>query len=246
MTVDPVLKGPPLKEARRPYAVLVVEDQREIAELIALHLEDLPGKVKTVSSGRQGLVEARSKRYDLVVLDVRLPDCDGLDICRTLRAEGVAAPILIVSAKSADIDRILGLQLGADDYLAKPFNVAELLARAKALLRRVEYANDKLPRHAEIRRSDIVIDPATRRVTVASREVELTVKEFDLLYILASHPGRVFTRALLIEMIWASSHGGHEHNVNCHVNRLRLKIEPNPRAPRYIMTVWGVGYKFAG
>lgn len=232
---------------RSPYAVLIVEDQSEIADLIRLHLEELPAKVTVASTGREGLAAARKRHHDLIVLDVRLPDSDGLDLCQMLRLEGVSTPILIVSAKGADVDRILGLQLGADDYLAKPFNVAELVARAKALLRRTRYAAaNTTPRESRLRVSDVVIDSATRHVTVASRNVELTAKEFELLYLLASQPGRVFTRAQILEALWRSPYEGYEHNVNCHINRLRLKLEHDPRAPRYILTVWGVGYKFAG
>jgi DNA-binding response OmpR family regulator len=233
---------------RRPHSVLVIEDQIEIAELIKMHLEDLPGKVTAVLDGYEGLVEARSGRYDLIVLDIRLPRCDGLEICQTLRSEGILTPILVVSSKGADTDRILGLQLGADDFLPKPFNVAELVARAKALLRRTEYASrdDTAPRQAELRISDVLIDPSARRVVVGSREIDLTAREFDLLHLLAKHPGRVFTRAQILEAIWKSPYERYEHNVNCQINRLRLKIEQNSRAPRYIVTVWGVGYKFVG
>lgn len=232
---------------RRSYAVLVIEDQKEIAELIKLHLEDLPAKVRLVFGGREGLEEARGGRYDLIVLDVRLPDHDGLEICRTLRSEGISAPILVVSAKNADVDRILGLHLGADDYLSKPFNVAELVARAKALLRRADYsARTNVPSQADLRVSDMVIDPTGRQVMVGSRNVELTAKEFEVLHLLASQPGRVFSRAQILEALWKSPYEGYEHNVNCHINRLRLKIEENPRTPRYIVTVWGVGYKFVG
>lgn len=231
---------------RRSYRVLVIEDEREIAELIALHLHELPAEVKTVLGGYEGLEEARSKRYDLIVLDVRLPDHDGLEICRTLRSEEIRAPILVVSAKAGDIDRILGLELGADDYLAKPFNVAELVARAKALLRRVHYGAARNASQPEIQVSDIVIDARTRRVTVGRREVKLTAKEFELLHFLALHPGRVFTRAQLLEAVWECSYDAYEHNVNCHINRLRSKIEQQPHAPRYIVTIWSVGYKFSG
>ncbi|OGA64221.1 MAG: hypothetical protein A3G81_25140 [Betaproteobacteria bacterium RIFCSPLOWO2_12_FULL_65_14] len=227
--------------------MLVIEDQAEIAELIKLHLEDLPGDVTIAPSGREGLKQARSGRHDLIVLDVRLPDANGLDICQTLRVEGVAAPIMVVSAKGTDVDRILGLELGADDYLAKPFNVAELVARAKALLRRTQSPpRGEAPPPAPLRISDIVIDPATRQVTVGSRNVDLTAKEFELLHFLASQPGRVFTRQQILKATWRSPYAGYEHNINCHINRLRLKLERNPQAPRYIVTVWGVGYKFAG
>ena len=229
-------------------SVLVIEDDAEIAGLIKLHLEDLPAGVTTVSDGCEGLLEARAARYDLIVLDIRLPGCDGLEICRVLRAERVLTPILIVSAKGADVDRIVGLQLGADDFLPKPFNVAELAARAKALLRRSVYArSDPGTSSSEVLRAgDVSIDPCTRRVKVGRREVGLTAKEFDLLYLLARQPGRVLSRTQILEALWHSPYEGYEHNVNCHINRLRLKIEHDPRKPRYLVTVWGVGYKFSG
>lgn len=235
-------------EALKPAAIpriLVVEDQSEIAQLIRLHLEDLPGKVTSASDGVTALRKARAERFDLIVLDVRLPGCDGLEVCQTLRREGMFVPILIVSAKSTDVDRVIGLELGADDYLPKPFNVAELAARAKALLRRRHYAAMETAGGAVVQASDLLIDPLQRRVTVGSRNVELTSKEFDLLLLLAGHRGRVFTRAQILEAIWKSPYEGDDHNVNCHINRLRLKIESDPGAPRYILTVWGVGYKFA-
>lgn len=233
-------------QAARPPRILVVEDQSEIASLIRLHLEDLPGRVTVVSDGNAGLGEARCGGYHLIVLDVRLPGCDGLQVCQTLRAEGILTPILVASAKGADVDRIVGLELGADDYLAKPFNVAELVARSRALLRRQSYAGREAGGPALVHASDVAIDPAQRRVTVGSRLVELTSTEFDLLYLLASHRGRVFTRAQILEAIWKSPYEGYDHNVNCHINRLRLKIESDPSVPRYIVTVWGVGYKFSG
>lgn len=226
--------------------VLVVEDDEEIAELIKVHLEDLPGKVTTVSDGEAGLSEALTGAYDLIVLDVRLPARSGLDVCQTLRAQGVLSPILVVSAKSADVDRIVGLELGADDYLPKPFNVAELVARARALLRRGAYAQRATPGAAVLRVSDLAIDAAQRKVSVGAKEIELTSTEFDLLFLLARNRGRVFTRAQILEAVWKSPYEQYEHNVNCHINRLRLKLESNPRSPRYILTVWGVGYKFVG
>lgn len=243
--LSPAARPHPLRTAHR---VLVIEDQMEIAELMKMHLEDLPGKVRIAGDGYEGLVEARSRRYNLIVLDIRLPGCDGLEICQTLRSEGVLAPILLVSAKGSDIDRIVGLQLGADDFLPKPFNVAELVARAKALLRRTEYARreDLAAAGGALKVSDVLINPSTRQVEVATRAINLTGKEFDLLYLLARHPGRVFTSAQILEAIWKSPHECYEHNVRCQINRLRLKMERNPRAPRYIVTVWGVGYKLAG
>lgn len=230
-----------------PLNVLVVEDDSEIAELIKLHLEDLPARVTIASDGYEGLRKARAGRYDLIVLDIRLPGRDGLEICQILRVEKILAPILMVSARGTDVDRIVGLQLGADDFLPKPFNVAELLARAKALLRRSGYAQTEDAKAGSeiLQVADISIDPRARRVTVGSREIPLTAKEFDLLHLLAKQPGRVLSRAQILEALSSSPYEGYEHNVNCHISRLRLKIEDEPRKPRYLITVWGVGYKFA-
>ena len=228
--------------------VLVVEDDSEIAELIKLHLEDLPARVTVASDGYEGLREARAGRFDLIVLDVRLPGRDGLEICQILRVEKIRSPILVVSARGSDADRIIGLQLGADDYLPKPFNVAELVARAKALLRRSGYSEsgNASGRSELLQVSDVTIDTRSRQVSVGAREIQLTAKEFDLLHLLAKQPGRVLTRSQILQALWSSPYEGYEHNVNCHINRLRLKMEPDPRKPHYLITVWGVGYKFGG
>lgn len=231
---------------RPKHQVLVVEDDSEIAELIKLHLEDVPARVTIATDGETGLREARGGHYDLIVLDVRLPVRDGLQVCQILRGEGVFTPILMVSARAGDVDRIVGLQLGADDFLPKPFNVAELIARVKALLRRSAYgqSNASTTQSEVLEVLDVSIDRRRRRVTVGSREVHLTAKEFDLLYLLASQPGRVLSRTQILQALWRSPYQGYEHNVNCHINRLRLKMEDDPRNPRYFVTVWGVGYKF--
>ena len=233
---------------KRSVIVLVVEDDCEIAELIKLHLEDLPANVTIVSDGYEGLREARAGRFDLIVLDVRLPGRDGLEICQILRVEKIRSPILVVSARGSDADRIIGLQLGADDYLPKPFNVAELVARAKALLRRSGYieSGSTSGRSELLHVSDVTIDIRSRQVSVGAREIQLTAKEFDLLHLLARQPGRVLTRSQILQAVWSSPYEGYEHNVNCHINRLRLKMESDPRKPRYLITVWGVGYKFGG
>jgi DNA-binding response OmpR family regulator len=183
-----------------------------------------------------------------VVLDLMLPGIDGLSVCRALRAVPEYVPILMLTAKSSEIDRVLGLEIGADDYLVKPFSLPELIARVKALLRRTEALRDQAARVSAdetIRRGDLTIDVARRRVTLGGREVGLTPREFDLLLHFARRPGRVFTRIQLLEQVWGYSHDGYEHTVNSHINRLRAKIESDPARPRYVITVWGVGYKLA-
>jgi DNA-binding response OmpR family regulator len=227
--------------------VLVIEDQRDIAGLIGLHLRDVPCDVTLRYDGRSGLAEAEARRYDLLVLDVMLPDVDGLEICRRLRGRTPYTPILMVTAKATELDRVLGLELGADDYLTKPFSVLELVARAKALFRRMEAlsSGDGEVQDAPIRCGGMLIDPAKRQVALDGRDVELTTKEFDLLLHFARNPGRVYTRLQLLDAVWGYGYDGYEHNVNCHINRLRAKIERSHARPRFILTVRGVGYKFA-
>jgi DNA-binding response OmpR family regulator len=226
--------------------VLVVEDQQDLAELVQLHLKDLGCEVTVALDGAAGLAEAEAKDFDLVILDLMLPGIDGLEICRRLRARARYVPVLMVTAKSTELDRVLGLELGADDYLTKPFSVLELVARVKAIFRRVDALAkpDAAPVAATIRAGALAIDPARREVRIGERTVELTAKEFDLLVHFARHPGQVFTRNQLLDAVWGYSHSGYEHTVNSHINRLRAKIEQDPSEPRYVLTVWSVGYKF--
>ncbi|MGH8718176.1 MAG: response regulator transcription factor [Burkholderiales bacterium] len=227
-------------------SVLVVEDQQEIANLIKLHLKDLPCNVKLAFDGTTGLAEAEAKRYDLIILDLMLPGIDGLEICRRLRGKANYTPILMLTAKTSELDRVLGLELGADDYLTKPFSLPELIARVKAIFRRVDaMAQGESAVSGSIAAGGLKIDTAKRSVTVDEKPVELTSKEFDLLLHFARNPGRVYTRSQLLDMVWGYGHAGYEHTVNCHINRLRAKIGDDYSSPRYILTVWGVGYKFA-
>jgi len=227
--------------------VLVVEDDRDIAHLLALHLRDLGYEVDVVGNGVDGFERARSGRYDLVILDLMLPRMDGLELCRRLRGEGHATLVLMLTAKSAELDRVLGLELGADDYLTKPFSIPELLARVKALFRRAATRAQPCAEDAPdtLEYPELSIDRLTRCVRCAGREVDLTAREFDLLYHFACHPGRVFTRTQLLDQVWGFGHDSYEHTVNSHINRLRAKVEPDPANPRYVLTVRGVGYKFA-
>jgi DNA-binding response OmpR family regulator len=227
--------------------VLVVEDDKDIARLLDLHLRDEGYSVTVASDGKTGLTRALSKPYDIVILDLILPGMDGLEVCRGIRNRKDYTPILMLTAKSTDVDRIVGLEMGADDYLTKPFNVRELLARVKALFRRVDAirAKDPAVQLRRIESGDLVIDPEKRKVAVRGNPVHLTAREFELLQEFARHPGRVYTRAQLLDKVWGYSYQGYEHTVNSHINRLREKIEKNPAKPRYILTVRGVGYRFA-
>ncbi len=226
--------------------VLVIEDNSDIADLVALHLRDEGFEVSVEHDGTRGLAAARRGGFDLLVLDLMLPGTDGLTICKELRRDATYLPILMLTARTAEIDRVLGLELGADDYLTKPFSIRELVARVKALLRRQAALAPAAPAAATtIDSGDLHIDVERRTVTLAGREVELTAREFDLLLHFARHPGRVFSRAQLLDQVWGYGHEGYEHTVNSHINRLRGKIEQDPANPRYVLTVWGVGYKFA-
>jgi DNA-binding response OmpR family regulator len=226
--------------------VLVIEDDRDIARLVELHLRDEGYSVTVVSDGKLGLRQALAKPHDLVILDLILPGMDGLEVCRHIRNRPEYTPVLMLTAKSTDVDRILGLEMGADDYLTKPFNVRELLARVKALFRRVEAlrAIDPAVQQKTIRAGDLTLDPEKRKVAVQGKPVHLTAREFELLQEFSRHPGRVYTRAQLLDKVWGYSYQGYEHTVNSHINRLREKIERNPARPRYILTVRGVGYRF--
>lgn len=226
--------------------ILIIEDNRDLAEVVAVNLGDL-GAVEVAGDGRRGLAMARQRRYDLLILDLMLPGMEGLEICRTLRGAGAWPPVLMLTARSSEADRVLGLEVGADDYLVKPFSMRELVARVRALLRRVEALAEALEPCPEpiLVRGDLAIDCARRQVSVGGRPVALTTREFDLLVQFARHPGRVYRRGQLLDQVWGYGYAGYEHTVNTHINRLRSKIEPDPSQPRFIQTVWGVGYRFA-
>jgi DNA-binding response OmpR family regulator len=228
------------------HRILVVEDNLDLAELLVMHLRDAGYSVQQAGDGRAALQRLARDPVDLVILDLMLPDLDGLDLCRRLRARADYLPILMLTAKSTEFDRVLGLEVGADDYVTKPFSIRELLARVKALFRRVDALTETPAEPDEVLRLDgLVIDTSRRRVLLEGTEVRLTGREFDLLLYFARHPGRVYSRAQLLDQVWGYGHEGYEHTVNSHINRLRAKIEQTPARPRYILTVWGVGYKFA-
>lgn len=226
--------------------ILVVEDDRDIAYLLDLHLRDLCDELVQAFDGPSGLALAQTQAFSLIILDLGLPGMDGLELCRKLRKQESYTPILMLTARSSEADRVLGLDMGADDYLTKPFGILELVARVKAILRRadrVAATTDKTQTAFQYR--DLHIDKERREVRLCGKTVELTAKEFDLLVHFAQHPGRVYTRSQLLDLIWGYGHDGYEHTVNSHINRLRAKIERDPAEPNYVLTVWGVGYKFA-
>ena len=227
--------------------VLVIEDEVDIARLVKLHLEDIGCQVQLAADGIAGLADAQSTAYDLIILDLKLPGLDGLEVCKHLRAGGRITPILMLTSRSSEIDRVLGLEVGADDYLTKPFSVMELVARAKAIFRRMEMIADtaKTGSGPRLAVRDIVVDLERHTVKVKGAAVDLTAREFDLLTWFLRNPGRVYSREQLLDHVWGYQHTGYDHTVNSHINRLRAKIERDPQNPEYVLTVWGVGYKFA-
>ena len=227
--------------------VLLIEDDRDIAALLGLHLQDLGCLVEAVDDGAAGLSAAlEGGPWSLVVLDLQLPQVDGLEICRRLRATATYTPILMLTARAGESDRVLGLETGADDYLTKPFSVVEFAARVKAILRRVERLSQAPAAELRtLRVGDLQVDLDRRMAWRAGVALDLTAKEFDLLAHLMQHPARVFSRAQLLDQVWGTTHDTFEHTVNSHINRLRGKLEPDPVKPRYIVTVWGAGYRLA-
>lgn len=238
--------GPELAKESAVKKILVVEDNAELSDLLHLHLTDQSWQVDLARDGNSGFKKAVSGGYDLVVLDIMLPGMDGIEILKAMRGRDLIMPVLMLTSKSSEIDRILGLELGADDYITKPFSIRELIARIKAVFRRMENlaAMEADKTEPALKAGDLAIDPEKRKVSVSGRTVDLTAKEYDLLYFFARHPGRVFTRSQLLENVWGYGHDGYGHTVNSNINRLRTKIETDPANPRYILTVWGVGYKF--
>ena len=224
--------------------LLIVEDDLDIANLMELHLNDISEHVVHVPRGDDGLELAMNEQWDLVILDLRLPGVSGLDICRSLREFDPCIPILMVTAKTTELDRVLGLEIGADDYITKPFSVVEFVARVRALLRRSS-AMSQLTSVNTISINDLTINVNEREARVSDRLLDLTPKEFELLLHFATHPGKVFKRTELLDKVWGYGHEGYEHTVNSHINRLRAKLEVDPVNPDYITTVWGVGYKMS-
>lgn len=227
--------------------ILVIEDDQDINHLISMNLRDMNHEVDGCLDGRKGMSMALAQSHDLIVLDIALPEVDGLEICRTLRAQSIHTPILMLTARDSEADRVVGLEMGADDYLTKPFSVRELQARTKAMLRRMDMMTSEAPSVPKtLAFNDLQIDETKRQVRLSGQDVELTSREFELLVFLAKQPDRVFSRTQLLDQVWGYQHSGYEHTVNSHINRLRTKLERDPANPKYVITVWGVGYKFHG
>lgn len=230
-----------------PATILVAEDQTDIRELIALNLRNAGYEVSTVVDGPAALASQNEQASDLLILDLMMPGLDGLEVCKALRARGRSTPILMLTARATELDRVLGLELGADDYLTKPFSLAELLARVKALLRRADLLRAAQQvtqaQPGALRNGDLEILPTKRQVRYRNELLDFTALEFDLLLHFASHPGHVFSRAQLLNAVWGYTHDGYEHTVTTHINRLRAKLEADPMRPQLILTVRGAGYK---
>ncbi|WP_339840452.1 response regulator transcription factor [uncultured Maribacter sp.] len=223
--------------------ILIIEDDPEIIKLLELHLTDINYQTTKAMEGALGLRLALENDYDLILLDLTLPVLDGIDVCKKLRANK-NTPVIMLTAKSEEIDRVLGLEIGADDYMIKPFSIRELLARIKAVLRRTNEIQPKPQDISMISAEGLSIDIDKRKVVIGDYKIELSPKEFELLVLMASNPGRNYTRTELLNIIWGYNFEGYEHTVNSHINRLRAKIESDMANPNYILTTWGVGYKF--
>jgi len=226
--------------------VLIIEDDKNIIELLTIHLTDLSCEVYTQTNGKDAFEIAISNSFDLIILDLMLPGMNGMDICRRIRIQDRTTPILILSAKSEEIDKVLGLETGADDYLTKPFSVREFIARVKVIFRRSEenILGQSKQLKTRIKIDDLEIDLDKRKVLLNTIRIDLSPKEFDLISLLAANPGKSYSRMQLLNLIWGYNFEGYEHTVNTHINRLRGKIEKDISNPRYILTTWGVGYRF--
>jgi len=227
--------------------ILIIEDDPKIIELVEIHLKDIGLEIDKSMDGISGLEKALSFEYDLIILDLMLPHMDGLEVCRRFKSENKYTPVLMLTAKSEELDKVLGLEVGADDYLTKPFGVRELVARVKAILRRVELDDEKYKEEQAGPRLEfkgLTIDTEKHMVLLEGDRVELTAKEFDLLKLFAAHPGNTYSRERLLDLIWGYQYEGYEHTVSSHINRLRNKIEKDPTNPKFIKTLWGVGYRF--
>jgi DNA-binding response OmpR family regulator len=224
--------------------LLLVEDDDAIAVALRLHLEDAGYRLHREADGQRALAAIDRQRWDLVLLDLMLPGADGWEVCRHLRARHADVPVIMLSARSAEAHRVLGLELGADDYVAKPFSMLELVARIRALLRRIEQMRSNTAPRQQFCFGPFRLDTVRRELLRGEVMLPLTLREFDLLHFLLKHPGRPFSRAELLQRVWGEGFDGYEHTVNSHINRLRSRIEEDPRDPKRVVTVWGVGYRF--
>lgn len=227
--------------------VLIIEDDPEIIHLLEIHLKDLGCDVVAANQGDTGLLKAIELAPDLIILDIMLPEMDGIEVCQKIRANNIKSPIIMLTARSEEIDKVLGLEVGADDYLTKPFSVREFIARVKAIFRRqkmtIQKSNIESAKKV-MQFKNLSIDVEMRKVLLEGSKVELSPKEFELLVLLSTNPGKSYDRTKLLNLIWGYDFKGYEHTVNSHINRLRSKIEPDMSNPQFILTTWGVGYKF--
>jgi len=229
-----------------PHSVLVVEDNKDLINLLEINLSDQGYTVYSAENGLDGIEKYQIKKPDLVILDIMLPKLDGLEVCKRIRGEDKMTPILMLTAKAEEVDKVLGFELGADDYITKPFSIREFLARVKAIFRRLDASNDESLNESEILDFDeLRVDTGKRRVTLKNDLVDLTSKEYDLLTLFFKNQGKAYSREELLKSVWGYTYEGYSHTVNSHINRLRSKIEEDPSDPHYIRTVWGVGYRFA-
>lgn len=227
--------------------VLIAEDDPDIVDLLTIHLSDLGCNVVSSGNGLEALQTAASATFDLIILDLMLPGLGGMEVCRKIRQHDTQTPIMILTALSEEIDKVMGLETGADDYLTKPFSIREFIARVKVIFRRAEHladSGDKKIASSLMRISALEIDVDKRRVTLNKNRIDLSPKEFDLLTLMASNPGKSYSRKRLLSLLWGYDFDGYEHTVNSHINRLRAKIEADVAHPVYILTTWGIGYRF--
>jgi DNA-binding response OmpR family regulator len=226
--------------------ILLVEDDAQIANLLNLHFQPNVYKLTFCKNGEEAIEKATSNEFNLVILDIMLPDINGMEVCKKLREKQVNCPIMMLSSCSEESDKVLCLELGADDYVTKPFSILELMARTKALLRRgKQQTAAELSEKTEVAHKEILIDKNKRKALFKGHRLDLTPKEFDLLFLLVSNPGKTFSRAELLELIWGFTFSGYEHTITSHINRLRMKIEADLVHPLYILTSWGTGYRFS-
>lgn len=228
-------------------SVLIIEDDANIVELLTIHLHDLGCRTLSSGDGQEGLALAKEEQFDLIILDIMLPGLNGMEICRKIRQTDRHTPVMMLTARSEEIDKVMGLETGADDYLTKPFSVREFIARVKVIFRRKEDSaatQDHTTASSIINCDGLEIDLDKRKVTLDNTRIELSPREFELLALLASNPGKSYSRKRLLNLVWGYDFEGYEHTVNSHINRLRGKIEKDVSNPKYILTSWGVGYRF--
>lgn len=224
--------------------VAIVEDDQDISNVLTIHLNDLNCEVMKFENGKEGFNYLTTHPIDLIILDINLPGLNGLELCRMLRAENIITPIIMLTARGDEQDKLQGFDFGADDYMTKPFSVKEFIARVKAVFRRLDGEVAAKSQDSVIQYRQMIIDKSKRVVLLEGNRIELTPKEFDLLYLLASQPGVTFDRKKLLNQIWGYDFEGYEHTVNTHINRLRMKVEKDIQKPEYVLTTWGVGYRF--